>query len=261
MKATTSQKIRIGICTIFGFLILACGIFVLGARRNMFGTTFLIYGRFRNISGLQIGNSVRFGGINVGTITGINIENDSTIEVTMRLKERVHRFLKEGAMASIGTDGLMGDKLINISPGPGENKPIAGGGQVLTTNPTDFDKILKKISNVADNAETITSSLAGIAVQINSGKGSIGRLIYSDSLEKGLESTVKTTHETIKAANKGVEGFQENMTAIKHNFLVKGYYKKKEKKERKEERKEERQERKAQRRDANKNPQADSPAK
>jgi len=237
MKATTSQKIKIGIFTLTGFVVFLAGIFTIGNKKDIFSNTFPIYGTFKNIGGLQIGNNVRFAGINVGTVANINIENDSTIRVSMRLKWKVHRFLKSDAMASIGTDGLMGDKLVNISPGAGSDKLLEKGGQIRTTDPVEYDKIVNKISQVADNAEVITSSLAGITSQINSGKGSIGRLIYSDSLEAGLEGTVKSAHETIKSAHetiktakKGVEGFNENMDAMKHNFLLRGYYKKQAKK-------------------------------
>jgi phospholipid/cholesterol/gamma-HCH transport system substrate-binding protein len=230
MKATASQKIRIGIFTVAGLLILIAGIFAIGNQKYMFGERFSIYGTFKNISGLQIGNNVRFAGLNVGTVTGITIENDSTIRATMRIKGSIHKFLKDDATASIGTDGLMGDKLINISPGLSGNKLIEKGGQIKTINPVEYDKIINKISSVADNAEIITSSLAGIATQINSGKGSIGRLIYSDTLEKGLEHTVK-------AAKEGVNGFQQNMNAMQNNFLLKGYFKKKRREERRNERK------------------------
>jgi len=231
MKATIAQKMKIGVVTIIGILTLFAAIIIIGSKKDMFGVTYPIYGNFKNVGGLQIGNNVRFSGIDIGTVTGINIENDSTVKVTMRLKEKVRKYLKNDAMASIGTDGLMGDKLINITPGPVGDHPLEIGGQIKTANPVEFDKIINKISQVADNAKDITESLAGIANQINSGKGSIGRLIYSDSLEKGLEKTVKSAHETIDSAKSGVEGFKENMTAMKHNFLLKGYYKKKAKQE------------------------------
>lgn len=242
MRATVVQKTKIGIFTIVGLLILLSGILVIGARKNMFTQTFLVYGDFKNVAGLQIGNIVRFSGIDAGTVSAITIRDDSTVRVTLKVKEKIHKFLKDDAVAAIGSDGLMGDKLINISPGVIGAKIIADGGQIRTANPQEFDKIINKISRVADNAEAITDALASIALQINSGKGTIGRLIYSDTLEKGLENTVRSVHETVKNANKGVEGFQQNMDAMKHNFLLKGFYKKKARKERKEERKEKREE-------------------
>lgn len=233
MKATAGQKAKIGLFTLAGILIFITAIFIIGSQRNIFSDTFNIYGTFKNVGGLQIGNNVRFAGINVGTVEGINIVNDTTVKVTMRLKQKMLRYLKTTAVASIGGDGLMGDKLINISPGATEGTQLAEGGEISTVAPVEFDKIINKIAKVADNAEMITASLADIAGQVSSGKGSIGRLIYSDDLERSLEGTVRSAQATVKEAKQGVEGFKDNMNALKSNFLLKGYYKKKERRERK----------------------------
>ena len=267
MKSTGKQRVKTGIFTLVSIVILAAGIFVIGNKRNLFGGTFDVYGTFRNISGLQLGNLVRFNGINVGTVEGINIVNDSTISVYMKLKMKVRPFIKQDATASIGSDGLMGDKLISITPGSGSAPLITDGGTMRTANPVEFDKIIARISVVADHAEVITSGLATIANQISSGKGSIGRLIFTDSLERGLVSTIRTANSTVKSVNsavnsihevidtakstigtakKGVEGFKQSMDAVQHNVLLRGYFKKKEKASKKALRQEMRAEKKAQ---------------
>ena len=235
MKTTASQKAKIGIFTLAGIGILLAGIFIIGNKKNMFSETFSIYGTFKNVGGLQVGNNVRFAGINVGTVEDIVIKNDTTVRVDMRLEAKVREFLKTDAVASIGSDGLMGDKLIVIAPGISGDKLLANGGQIPTTNPVDFDKIITKITHVADNAEVITASLASISSQISSGHGSLGRLIYTSDLQKGLVSTVnaaqktmESAHEAIQSVKKGTEGFSENMEAVKHNVLVRGYFKRKE---------------------------------
>ena len=226
MKTTTSQKAKIGIFTLVGLTVLVIGIFVIGDKKNMFGDTFSIYGTFKNVGGLQEGNNVRFAGINVGTVESISIVNDTTVRVTMRMESKVHEFLKTDAVASIGSDGLMGDKLITIAPGINGDE-IKRNEQIMTVNPVDFDKIITKITHVADNAEIITASLAGIASQIGAGRGSLGKLIFTDSLERGLVGTVNAAKQTMISAKAGVAGFDENMTAVRHNFLLKGYFKKK----------------------------------
>lgn len=230
MKATPSEKIKIGIFTIAGLLLLAAGVFFIGKQRNLFGRTFAVWGTFRNVGGLQVGNNVRFGGINVGTVTNIQIMNDTTVRVDMRMKQHIKRFVKDNATASIGSDGLMGDKLITISPGTSNAPEINNGGRVLTVDPMDLDKITKKLSDIADNAATITSGIASITTQISGGHGTIGRLLYSDSLERSLEGTATAAHQAINSIKKGSEGFSDNMDALKHNILLRGYFKKKEKK-------------------------------
>jgi phospholipid/cholesterol/gamma-HCH transport system substrate-binding protein len=234
MKTSASQKVKIGVFTLAGIAVLLAGIFVIGNKKNMFSSTFSIYGTFKNVGGLQVGNNIRFAGINVGTVEDIVIQNDTTVRVDMVLQSKVRPFIKSDAMASIGSDGLMGDKLIVIAPGANGDKLLAGGGEIQTKNPVDFDKMIARITHIADNAEIITASLADITTQISSGKGSLGRLIYTDNLEKGLTKTVQTAnetvqavHETMKSVKKGTEGFSDNMDAIKHNVLLKGYFKKK----------------------------------
>ena len=138
----------------------------------------------------------------------------------MIIKNKVHPFLKSDAVASIGSDGLMGDKLVTISSVSDNAVTIKDGGMIATVDPTDFGKVMDKVGRVADNAEVITAQLAGIATQINTGKGSIGTLLYSDKVAKNLEGSVNNLKQ-------GTAGFSQNMTALKHNFLLKGYYKKK----------------------------------
>ncbi len=180
----------------------------------MFDNTFTIYGKYKNVGGLQIGNNIRFAGINVGTVEDITIENDTTVRVDMRLESKVRPFLKSDAMASIGSDGLMGDKLITIAPGANGDKLLAGGGQILTANPVDYDKIITKITKVADNAEIITSSLASISNEISGGKGSLGKLIYTDSLERGLVGTVNSAQKTMESANDAIKSVKAGNARI-----------------------------------------------
>jgi phospholipid/cholesterol/gamma-HCH transport system substrate-binding protein len=251
MKTTAGQKAKIGIFTLVGFIILVIGIFVIGSKKNMFGDTFPVYGKFKNVGGLQVGNNIRFAGINVGTVEGITIMNDTTVRVDMRLQHRVKAFLKDDAVASIGSDGLMGDKLVVIAPGVnGTGDILEKNGQIMTTNPVEYDKIIAKVTNVVDNAQIVMTSLASISNEISGGKGSLGKLIYSDSLEQGLVGTVNAAHETMKSVKAGTQGFSENMTALKHNFLLKGYFKHKKKDAAKKEKKEEKAERKEEKKQA-----------
>jgi phospholipid/cholesterol/gamma-HCH transport system substrate-binding protein len=112
------------------------------------------------------------------------------------MKSEVKKFLKSDSKATIGSDGLMGDKLVTILPGSAtEQKFLSDGSQIRTEDPVDFDKIIGKFTNVANNAEIITGELAGMAVQIRTGKGSISRLLYSDVLSKSLEGTASNAEK------------------------------------------------------------------
>lgn len=190
MKMTNSQKIKTGIFTLIGIILFVLGIFVIGSKKNMFGDTFLIYGTFKNVGGLNVGNNIRFAGITVGTVEDIQIVSDTVIRVDMLMKGKVREFLKADAVATIGSDGLMGDKLITITSGTSNQTALLReGSQIKTNNPVDFDKVIGTFTNVADNANIITTELAGMAVQIRKGNGTISKLLYTDDLSRSLEGT------------------------------------------------------------------------
>lgn len=190
MKTSVSQKIKIGIFTIAGILLFVIGIFLIGSKQNMFSRTFSIYGTFKNVGGLEVGNNIRFAGINVGTVQDIRIMSDTVIRVDMMMKEDVRQFLKADAVASIGSDGLMGDKLITIASGSAnETNLLSTGARIRTLDPIDFDRIISQFTDVASHAEIITRELAGMAVQIREGNGTVSKLLYTDDLSKSLEAT------------------------------------------------------------------------
>ena len=195
MNASASQKLKIGLFVVVTILILIAGVFLIGAKQNMFTNTFNVYGTFRNTGGLQVGNAIRFGGVNVGTVKGIQIVNDTTVRVDMILQSGKREFIKQDAVATIGSDGLMGDKLLEIEPGSPGSPTLDAGSQIRTTEPTDFGAIIAKFTKVADNAEVITSALAGMALQIKTGNGSISRLLYKDDLASALEGTLSNAKQ------------------------------------------------------------------
>jgi phospholipid/cholesterol/gamma-HCH transport system substrate-binding protein len=232
MKTTPGQKMKIGIFTFIGLVVLILAIFFIGNQKNLFSSTFNIYGTFKNVNGLQIGNNVRFAGINVGVVSAINIETDSSVRVDLTLNDNVRKFIKKDAKLSIGSDGLMGDKLIVIAPGGvTSTQAVSAGNQLTTVNPLDVDKLVAKLSKVADNAASITEGLSNIVAKVNSGKGSIGRLLNSDKLSKDLEGTVNQARTTMKNVHSTTTTLNTDLKAAQNNFLLKGFFKKKKKRE------------------------------
>lgn len=190
MKNSTSQKMKTGIFTIVGILLLVAAIFVIGSNKNMFGNTFNIYGTFRNVGGLQIGNNILFAGIKVGTIENISFVSDTIVRVDMRMSPDVKPFLKKDAVATVGSSGLMGDKVITIMPGSSTEKNLLKDGEAIASvDPVGMEEIIAKFTAVADNAGIITSELAAMATQIRNGDGSISKLLYTNTLSNNLEGT------------------------------------------------------------------------
>ena len=230
MKTTSSQKIKIGAFTVIGMLVLFLAVFYIGNQKSLFSSTFRVYGTFKNVNGLTVGNNVRFAGINVGVVEAINIVTDSSVRVDLTLNNSVRKFIKTDSKMSIGSDGLMGDKLVVIAPGGIKSQTeISEGKELGSVNPVDVDKIITKLTKVADNAESLTSDLSEIVSKINNGKGSIGRLLNNDKIAKDLEGTVKQAQNTMKGVHATTNTLNEDLKAAQHNFLLRGFFKKKEK--------------------------------
>lgn len=202
MNASASQKTKIGLFVVTGILVLVAGVFLIGSKKNMFSTTYNVWGTFKNTGGLQVGNNIRFGGVNVGTVKNIRILSDTVVRVDMIIQSDKREFIKNDVRATVGSDGLMGDKILTILPGSPNAPLLADGAQMHTEEPTDYGAIITKFTTVANNAEVITGALADMSLQIKNGNGSISRLLYKNDLAVGLEGTMNNA----KAITGSLEG-------------------------------------------------------
>ncbi|MGD1045114.1 MAG: MlaD family protein [Bacteroidota bacterium] len=173
MKKHTSNKIRLGIFVSIGIALFIVGIYFIGERQQLFRRTFRVSGVFRDVGGLQAGNNVRFSGINVGTIDNISVVSDSSVRVELLIDENIRKFIKKDAIASIGSEGLMGNKTLIITPGTGGKKEIENNDIVATVQPINMDDIMISLKTTIDNTSNITSDLSKITGNIRSGKGAI----------------------------------------------------------------------------------------
>ena len=219
---TQKFKVRLGLFVAVGLAIFVLAIFIIGKQKNLFNPVFTVNSTFYSVSGLQVGNNVRFSGINVGTVDNIAIINDSTVKVFMMIRKEVKQFIKSDCKAAIGSEGLIGDKLIIITQGS-TNAPLVREGQHLDSEePVEMDAIMASLKVTADNAAVISYQLAEIMIKVNSGTGTLGRLIRDSTIAGNLNQTMVN----LKNSSKGLD---ENMNAAKENFLLKGYFNRKEK--------------------------------
>jgi phospholipid/cholesterol/gamma-HCH transport system substrate-binding protein len=217
---TQKFKIRLGLFIIGGLALFVIAIFFIGKQKNLFNPVFKLTTTFYNVSGLQVGNNIRFSGINVGTVDNIDIINDSTVKVDMLIKKEDQRFIKTDCEATIGSSGIIGDRLIVITQGSPAASEVKDGQRIGSKEPVEMDAIMASLRVTGFNAEIISDQLAEIMVRVNSGKGTIGRLIQDTAIAENLSQTINN----IKKSSKGLD---ENMQAAKHNFLLKGFFNKK----------------------------------
>jgi phospholipid/cholesterol/gamma-HCH transport system substrate-binding protein len=294
---TPKFKARLGMFIAGGIAVFVIAIFIIGKQQNLFNPVFKITTTFLNVSGLQVGNNVRFSGITVGTVDNITIINDSTVQVDLMIKKTVQQFIKADSKAGIGSEGIIGDRVLIITQGSNEAAIAKDGQKILSKEPVETDDIIVSLQATSLSAEVITLQLAEIMTNINNGQGTLGRLIQDTTVaeninqiignfktsSEGLDETIEVTKENVFAFMKSLQktvaktevasnelgeimtkinsgegtlgrliqdttlatnldvtvinlkessvGLNENMEALKHNFLFKGYFKKKAKEE------------------------------
>ena len=222
MQKATGNKIRLGVFVTISIVLFVTGIYFIGQKQQLFSNTFKVSGVFKDISGLQIGNNVRFSGINVGIVDNIQQITDTTVRVDMEIQEKARQFMKKNAKAVIGSDGLMGNKLMLIVPGTPGQPELANNDMIETTRPISMDDILIKVKVTSDNLADITSDLSAVMKNIHEGKGTIGKLLMDSTMAKNVGQAMVNIKQ-------GAGGFKQNMDAAGHSFLLKGYLKKKDK--------------------------------
>jgi phospholipid/cholesterol/gamma-HCH transport system substrate-binding protein len=221
-KYTTKFKVRLGLFIAGGLMIFIVTVFIIGRQKNLFVPVYKLTTTFYNVSGLQVGNNIRFSGINVGTVDNIKIINDSTVQVDMLIQKYVQKFIKTDCEAAIGSAGLIGDRILIITQGS-SNAPLAKDGQqIASKEPVEPDAIMLSLQVTADNAAIVSLQLAEIMTKVNSGSGTLGRFIQDSTIAENINQTIMNLRKSSK-------GLNENMNAAKENFLFRGYYKRKEK--------------------------------
>jgi phospholipid/cholesterol/gamma-HCH transport system substrate-binding protein len=327
MSKRVINNAKLGVFVLGGLLFLVILLYMIGKNRNLFGNTYVLKARFENIQGLVAGNNVRFSGIQAGTVKKVKILSDTVIEVTMIIETKMKSIIRKNAIASIGTDGLVGNKVINIVPAR-QPAALAEEGDILvakkavstdemlqtlykTNNdvaviaenlkttvlginnsnalwsllndksiPQDVKVAVANIRSATGKAGIMVDNLNGIVANVKSGKGSAGAILTDTSFAKnlneailkiktvgdeadalaaeiskvvkGIQQDVNTGKGTANALLKdsvltmklnasleniqrGTDGFNQNMEALKHNFLLRGYFRKLEKQKKKEE--------------------------
>jgi phospholipid/cholesterol/gamma-HCH transport system substrate-binding protein len=217
---TIKFKVRLGLFIAGGLMIFIVAVFIIGRQKNLFVPVYKLTSTFYNVSGLQVGNNIRFSGINVGTVDNIRIINDSTVQVDMLIQKDVQQFIKADCEATIGSAGLIGDRILIITQGGSDAALAKDGQQIASKEPVETDAIMASLQATADNAAIVSFQLAEIMTKINSGNGTLGRFIQDSTIAENI-------NQTIVNLKKSSQGLDENMNAAKDNFLLRGYYKRK----------------------------------
>ena len=229
-----SRAARLGAFIVTTLAILVAGIFIIGGKQYLFSSTYQLKAQFDNVVGLDAGGDVRVGGVHSGTVRNIVLPHKpgDKVTVVMDLGKSTHEIIKQDSVASIETEGLLGNQFLAISFGSPGTAGVHDGDTIASQPPLEMSALFKKTSDILDssqqaiqNAARATANLDSISAKINGGQGTAGALVNDKQLYSNLEQTTSAMRDTMIEAQAGVTDFQENMEAMKHNFFVRGYFK------------------------------------
>ena len=218
MKTTEAQKVRLGIFVIVGTLLFVTAVYFIGQRQNMFEKTFTLSAYFQNVNGLQKGNNVRYSGIDIGTVKDISMLNDSIIKVEMAIEEKIITHIKTDAIAAIGSDGLVGNMIINIVPGKKSSAPVIKNGDTIESySKIGADDILSTLGSSTENIAILSSDLLKITNAMIEGKGTIGVLLNDTIMAKDLSQSVTNLKNASYTATRSIKELNTILADIKTN--------------------------------------------
>ena len=230
-----SRVARLGAFIVMTLAILAAGVFIIGSKEYLFSSTYQLKALFDNVAGLNTGADVRVGGVHSGTVQSISLPHNTGEKVTvlMDLDNSTHEIIKQDSVASIETEGVLGSQFVAISFGSAGQVEVKNGETIQSEPPLEMSDLLKKTRGILDSSQLAvqntvqaTAHLNDVSAKIDSGQGTVGSLVNDKQLYSNLQQTTATMHDTMLQAQTGVTDFQENMEALKHNFFLSGYFKK-----------------------------------
>lgn len=216
-----SQNLRLGIFIVITLAILATGVFLIGSRESMFRPSYQVRADFDNVAGLNDGADVRVGGLRKGSVKTILLPKlpNGKVVVLMDLEKETQSIVKLDSVADIKSEGMLGDKYVEITFGSMEAAKLRGGETIGSQPPVDISDLFAKANQILDttqgaleNVQNATSNINDISAKINQGRGTVGALINDKTIYNQAAATVTSMHEDVDA--------------LKHNFLLKGFFNK-----------------------------------
>ena len=215
-----SQSFRLGLFVLATLIILSTSVFLIGRQESKFGSSYRVRSEFANVAGLNEGADVRVGGIRKGTVRSIQLpkSSDGKVTVSMDLAKDTRVIVKQDSVATIQSEGLLGDKYVDVSFGSVEADQLKDNQTIESQPPLDISDLFQKANQILDtsqgaleNIQGATDNMNRITHKINSGQGTIGKLVNDTAL--------------YQQATAGVSAIQDDATALQHNFLLRGFFK------------------------------------
>jgi phospholipid/cholesterol/gamma-HCH transport system substrate-binding protein len=201
MGKSNSQNIKVGVFVVVGTALLIAALYFIGSKQQMFSKNIDIYATFTDVNGLTLGNNVRYSGINVGTVTGIEMKEVGKITIEMSVEEKSAHFIKKDAIASISSDGLVGSMVVNIEPGNEQKEAtVVSGDFIQSYNGVSTADMMKTLNKTNENIALLSADLLKITNQIVEGKGTLGALVSDSLMAKDIKQSAEELRKTTSGA-------------------------------------------------------------
>lgn len=184
MRQNVKNNIKLGFFVSLGLALFIAVMYFLGAQENLFSPATTIYATFKDVSGLKEGSNVRFAGINVGTVKEIKIVSDSTVRMVMTIDKSASRFIKEDSKVTIGSEGLIGARLVNIMPGSPGAAPVSSHDELNVLEPVSIDDVIHVFRETGEFARYAIEDLSDLTSRIRRGEGLLGAVIADSALSR-----------------------------------------------------------------------------
>ncbi|HEY6063153.1 MAG TPA: MlaD family protein, partial [Chitinophagaceae bacterium] len=209
MARRTINNVKLGVFVLGGLVFLVLLLYMIGKNRDLFGNTYVLKARFENIQGLVSGNNIRFSGIHAGTVKSVKILNDTVIEVTMLIEKKMKSIIRKNAMVSIGTDGFVGNKVINISPSKQRALLAVEGDVLLSKKAVDTEDMLQTLYKTNNDVAVIATELKTTVQRINNSSA-----LWEVLNDKSLPQDLRTAVANIRAATGKAGNMVDNLNLI-----------------------------------------------
>lgn len=223
MKSNSGQNLKLGILIVAGLTIFTLGVYFIGNKQNLFGDSIMLSSVFKNVNGLQLGNNVRYSGVNVGTVKDIKFLNDTAICVDMLIDRESGNLIKHSSLATINSDGLVGSMVLNILPNSEvSSRTLKEGDTLESLSQVATADMLNTLNQTNENAALLTADLLKITNSINAGEGVLGDLLKNETLAQNIQESAANLNETTNSAREGLNKINRILNAVDYENSVAG---------------------------------------
>jgi len=186
------QAVVVGLFTAAAIAILAGAVLTIGDINDSFTRKVTVTAVFDEVSGLKKGDNIWFSGVKVGTVKSMRFQEDSKVEVVLRVDREATPFIHKDVLAKVGSDGLIGNRIVVLYAGT-PNAPTLEDGDVLSIGKTvSTEEIMATLQENNKNLLGITSDLKVVSGKLAAGEGTIGKLLTDESLYASVNDTAAT---------------------------------------------------------------------